>query len=842
MSVGFFGRFVDGLDTAASQQEALANAVEALEAAEVSEFSRCLRSWCLEVSGPLRAADLPGWKIVPDAELPFSKAVVERSHRYLNAEQEAEFSSAVLAQLLFRSNSKALTQVGLMLRSMSELPAAAVVQEVAEAARRVTEGVAQSYALPADRATVDGISDLPDSFVPSPFEGEVSAAIEGWTGLPSQVRGSDILGSGPLVRLAIGRGADQRTSRWLKAVGLNMIDFSRVQVAEQPSGVSIAGVAVSQPALEIWNAARWLSVLGQQALSTDRIILAALTTPASHLATYLTGMFGPAVNLPLLYLRTATPPGISKPEAQWLIAQGDANARPGPSDVTGDLCARRVARLQAQAEIEPGFDAVHRLRAFAEHNEPNNDFPLRDLSFVIGDAAGVARILRSAQHSSGSADADIRRPDGEPWWSFSRYQELLGSDLGAAYLARRQLAACQLGPLGLRTLASLGPSSGRIGELLGDDPELAIDAVSVAHCLEAGVRPYPPLPLDDTVRLSIGGTAGRYALAVAARQGHRHVAFELSAGQAILLWQAMRRPALAGDWANVAEAMRAAAAAIGIDQVAALLNGRDVEFTVVRPFDGFMIDQMIRAVSNPRSIVHRVFGARAGQWAGHYAVLRRAGGTPLVIDDPSDSLASAKPEAVAVGSLLGATRIGGAAVRRVTVLRMLEAETARPPVIHFTGHGRTGLVGANGDIASGVIAASDEAVGVASLAQANMPRVVIASACDVGATPPIDRATAWSTSAIALGASYTLAPGLPVDDTSALVFAVLVARQWSAGVHLEAAVAAVCALGRSPAELLTAWDVAAPDVPIRRIGRTWIRQRTSIEIAHCMAAFSLSGA
>ena len=65
------------------------------------------------------------------------------------------------------------------------------------------------------------------------------------------------------------------------------------------------------------------------------------------------------------------------------------------------------------------------------------------------------------------------------------------------------------------------------------------------------------------------------------------------------------------------------AALIGLDSMAALLDDADVEFTVVRPFDGFMVDQLIRSVATPRSVIHRVFGARMGTWAGDLRLLLR---------------------------------------------------------------------------------------------------------------------------------------------------------------------------------------------------------------------------
>jgi hypothetical protein len=851
MTASFTRRFVDLLDTATSQRDALADAVEALQAERASEFSRCLSGLCIDVVDSLRTVKIPGWKIVADDQLPFSEAVLSRCRQFTNAEQEPEFSSALLAQVLFRANSHSLTQL-MVLRSNNVLPSPIMVRDITELARQVTAGIAQSYGLPVDPESLDEAEETGDDS-PSDFELILANAARSWAALPAEIRGSDVLGSAPLVRMALGRGADQRIGRWLQAIGLNMIDFSRVEASELPADEEIGGVPVTQEAAAVWRTARWLSALSRQALSTDRIILASLAVPSSYLATHLSGLFGLAVNLPLLYLRTALPPGISQPEAQWLIPQGDANVAPGPTDAAEDLCLHRALRLLGEARQQPGFDALRRLEAFSQHNSPTRDFPLGDHPFLTGDAAAVERLLRSTARSQPAEEAAVsrlletvrpaaRNPQGGEYWSYGQYRTLAGRDLGAAYIARRQLATCQLGPLGLRTLARLGPGTGQVGALLDEAPDVAVDAVGVAHCLESGVQPYPPRLGGDTVRLVIGGANGHFALAVVTRDAHRHVEFDLHEPQAMKAWQAMRRPAKGGRWADVADAMREGAALIGLDSMVDLLNDADVEFTVVRPFDGFIVDQLIRSVATPRSVIHRVFGARAGTWAGDFRLLLRAGGTPLVVDDPSGTLAAAQPEAVAIGSILGATRIGGRGVTRATVLRLLEAASTRPSLIHFTGHGLSGLVGPSGEIASGVVAASDEAVGIASIAAAFMPRVIVASTCDVGATPPVASASAWSTAAIANGASYSLAPGLPIDDTSALVFTVLVARRWADGEHLEKAVAAVSRLGRSPSDLLTVWVNAAPDVPIQQIGTQWIRERSAVQISHSMSAFTLSTA
>ncbi|MEU9978914.1 CHAT domain-containing protein [Streptomyces sp. NPDC051014] len=851
MTSGYLRRFIETLDAAPTQRDGLADAVETLRSESASEFSRCLRGQCIDVVASLRGVRHPEWKIVPNDQLPFGGAVLRRCHAFLDAGQEGELSSALLAQVMFRTHAQSLSSLA-VLRSTNFLPPPLRVRDIADLTRRVTAGVAQSYGLPVDPASLDEPEEASDGSR-SDFESILTDSIARWASLPARIRGGDLLGSAALVSTALGRGADQRISHWLQAIGLNMIDFARVEATEHPSDEQIGGVPVTREAAAVWRTARWLSVLGGQALSTDRIILASLAVPSSHLATHLTGQFGLSVNLPLLYLRTALPPGLSLPEAQWLIPRGDAAVVPGPTHAAGDVCLRRARRLLGEARQQPGFDVLRRLEAFARHNTPTTDFPDRDQAFLTGDAAAVDRLLRATARAQPTPGASLdrlldiarpaaRNPEGGEYWSYDRYKTLAGPDLEAAYSARRDLAACQPGPLGLRTLAHIGPAPDRLGGLFPGSPVSAVDAVGVAHCLDAGVQPHPPLPRRDTVRLVIGGAHGRHVLGVVARDGHRHVEFELPEPRALRAWQAMRRPAREGRWGDVTPAMAEGAALIGLDRVASLLDDADVEFTVMRPFDGFLVDQLIRSVATPRSVIHRVFGARTGTWAGDYRLLRRAGGTPLVIDDPSVSLTAAQPEAVAIADILGATRIGGRGVRRSTVLRLLEAAKARPPLIHFTGHGLNGLVGPSGEIASGVVAASNEVVGIESIATACMPRVVVASTCDVGATPPTAGARAWSTAAIACGASYSLAPGLPVDDTSALVFTVLVARRWADGAHLEEAVASVCRLGRSPSELLDAWVNAAPDVPVQRMGTAWIRERSAVQISHCMSAFTLSTA
>jgi hypothetical protein len=118
MTASFTRRFVDSLDTATSQRDGLADAIEALQAERASEFSRCLNGLCIDVVDSLRAVEIPDWKIVSDDQLPFSEAVLSRCRQYTNAEQEPEFSSALLAQVLFRANSHSLTALA-VLRSRS---------------------------------------------------------------------------------------------------------------------------------------------------------------------------------------------------------------------------------------------------------------------------------------------------------------------------------------------------------------------------------------------------------------------------------------------------------------------------------------------------------------------------------------------------------------------------------------------------------------------------------------------------------------------------------------------------------------------------------------------------
>ena len=60
MTFGFTRRFVDSLDTAPSQRDGLADAIEALQAEPVSEFSRCLNGLCIDVVDSLRAVERSG--------------------------------------------------------------------------------------------------------------------------------------------------------------------------------------------------------------------------------------------------------------------------------------------------------------------------------------------------------------------------------------------------------------------------------------------------------------------------------------------------------------------------------------------------------------------------------------------------------------------------------------------------------------------------------------------------------------------------------------------------------------------------------------------------------------
>ncbi|MFD8220709.1 CHAT domain-containing protein [Streptomyces sp. NPDC059697] len=857
MADGHLEDFLAVLGRGGSQRQAFVAAFDLLHGRPSSEFSRIADAVDIHLGRTLGALDISAkWRIVDAPEDAVAPTVLLRMLRFVDRELPHELSSQLVAQVALRTSWAALDQIRMALGGHVQLPNPNRIMEIAVSARRITCAVPVCAGMPSRGRTCEAVAE-PDAADLRGFQfgHQVLRAMRHQLDVNARVDRAAWLESTDLMRAAVGRGADQRIARWFQGLGFGIFDFARAPADEERAGETLHGLPVSMPAMAVHQVLMWLARLSGQAPSTDRVLLACLATSDSYLARRVRAIVGDGCNLPLLYIRTARPPGLSVEEAQWLIQVGDADSRPSPSPMAYDLSPTAFSRLRNQALNDLGFDAASRLTAYYLADGPAfTHAPHVDPApFQTGDALALAEQLDDKRNllRRGAARFDdvlnrsfaqeVKFGRGKEW-AYRAFLALHSTDPAARLNARLALAACQPGPAALRELAAIGvaTSADELQSLGRSGPMSAYTAVAVAHALDNGVRPYPALRHRGVVHLHVGGTDGDFHSGIAAADqadGHR---FTLSAAQAHGIWTAVREAARAHRTDLLHQRFLEIADLTGIARWQHLLNGALVDFTAMRPFDSFLLERAIRAVAKPAGLVHRVFGAGPGRWQGQFEFLQRSGGQRIVVADPSESLRGAAAEAQALAQVADAHIIGGSSVLRSTVVRSLEVERARPQLLHFAGHGLSGLALSDGSLASGVLAGDREAVTVEAIGDISMPRVLVASACDVGSTPPSASARGWATSAIARGSAYSVAAGVPVDDAAALVFMVLVYRSWREGTHLESAMSDVTQLSGSPSRLLAQWRAAVPLDDVGKAGVDFIRGSSSQDIDHNMKSFLLA--
>jgi hypothetical protein len=849
----YIQQFLEAIDSDGTQQERFVRACDLLHHQQSSEYSRLLRAMDVNIGPALNRLGLhPTWKIVKAKDGPISAEFLRRCFEFVDPRYPHELSSQVVGQVLLRATSGALEQVRTALSGRVLLPSPIMVQEIAESVRQVTAAVALSTGLQRPHTVSVGghLAPLPQSR----FWRETVRSLHHWLTLDDAVHYSKWIGSFDLLRAALGRGAVQRISRWLRGVGLSLIDVARAYQYEHLASESTFGLPVSKPVAYIHKILMRLAALSDQAITVDHVILASLSVPSSGLACYVRATFGSATNLPLLYLRSAAPQGISREQAMWLVAVGDMVTTRAPSIVNGDMSLDRFHRLFTWSDSFPGFNAHRRIAAYLDAGDALSEGPMIKLSpFRTGDVVELLLVLSRERAHARTHDfpedvalerAYEREADlhGGGEWAYEKFLTIFRSCPRPRLEARQALAWSQPSPLSLTTLGQLGGgyTAEELARLHELDPASAHSAVCLAHALASGVRPGILRPRRGVVHLFVGGTDGDHLIGLLGLNRSEVNRFQLDQSAALRLWAEVRRASLDKDPSGTHDALCTAAELIGIDRWSDLLEGRDVEITATPPFDSLFLDQVVRSVSRPRSIVHRVFGGGPGRWQGEFRKLRRAGGQRLVVADPSASLDGATAEAEAVAQVLGAESIGGPDVLRSTVIRALEESDARPQILHFAGHGVSGLVQQDGRMVSGVVAADSEAVTIEAMGELSIPRVLVASACDVGATPPVAESVGWATAAVSSGAAYSIAPGLPVHDAAALVFMLLTYDSWCRGVHLESAVSETTLLAGEPALLFDRWAAIVQDDGLRQIGIDWLRSMTAQEIANAMSLFLLA--
>lgn len=865
MDNGHLLDFLAALDQEKPQHQCFADACGLLQDRPASEFARVLSAAHLDLARALACVeDGERWTLVNARRTRLSGATFPRMLHFVDPEYPRELTSHIAVEFLLRESWGAL---GAAIRSRvgghgRPLPSATLIMGLSASARLITCAVPLSTALPA--ASLPAAHDVPDAtFDRYRFGFNTIRACEYWLRSVPATQRADSITSADFMRAAIGRGGDQRIARWLRGLGIGVLDVARVHRPEARAEQPLYWLPVSRTVHEIHRTLMLLVELSDQAPSVDRVLLACLATPASYLAEQVHAVVGTGTNLPLLYLRTAKPQGLTVDESDWLIKVGDANAQAAPSPVYGDLPPPRLDRLITEANNGLGFAAAARLATFTR-SAPYISLapPIPPAAFQTGDAIALVRQVRLTSRVTKETDLQtlidesfVGEPrstsepgdDGAPGnqagrWAYGRFKGLFAANPLERLEARRDLASCQTGPVGLQVLGNLGVaiSARDLGALMESDPVAAIEAVVQAHCLANGVAPHRATPPQHEVRLFIGGARGEYRSGVVTPDWADSHAFTLDQAAALRIWRNVRNAAKVGDRSAVRDHLLEIAEITGIARWTDRIDGRLVEFTAVLPFDRFLIERVLYAAARPAGMLHRVFGGGPGRWQGMYHDLPDSGGQRIVVADPSATLQAAAEEAGALAEALAAEVIGGPSVLRSTVIRALEAGTDRPQLLHFAGHGISGLIEGDGSRVSGVLVADREAVGIDSIAAVSMPRILVTSACDVGATPPTDNGVGWATRAVARGAAYTLASGLPVSDRGALIHMMLTYGVWRNGLHLEAAVARTASLGSRPHQLREQWMDSVPPGDLRKLGARWIDNASALDIYHEMTAFLLA--
>jgi hypothetical protein len=560
MDDGHLQDFLAALSRGESQRESFAAAFDLLHKRPSSEFARVLDAVDVHLGRALAALDAPaGWRIVDAPEDAIASTALRRMLRFVDSGFPHELSSQLVAQVSLRTSWTALDQIRLALSGRVQLPNPSWVEEIAVSARRITCAVPVSAGLPLPERTSEASQPITADLRAFQFGKNLLHAMAYWLDLDSRVRRVEWLESVDVMRAALGRGADQRIARWFQGLGFGALDIARAHVGEERAAESLHGLPFSTPAAAVHRVLMWLVQLSEQAPSTDRVLLACLATPDSYLARRVRAIVGDGCNLPLLYIRTARPSGLSAKEAQWLIRTGDAHTRPAASPMAYDLTPTAVDRILTQALNGLGFEAAARLQAYLGADPAFTQAPLIEAApFLTGDAIALAERLGNDRHRMRNSDArflevldrtfEEEAEDGRgEQWSYRKFRALHCADAVARLDARIALAACQPGPAALRELAAVGvaTSADELASLADSDPMSAYTAVAVAHALDNGVRPNPTPARRDVVRLYVGGTHDEFRSGiVAADQAYEHQ-FGLSAAQALDLWTAIRKAAIA---------------------------------------------------------------------------------------------------------------------------------------------------------------------------------------------------------------------------------------------------------------------------------------------------------
>ena len=203
--------------------------------------------------------------------------------------------------------------------------------------------------------------------------------------------------------------------------------------------------------------------------------------------------------------------------------------------------------------------------------------------------------------------------------------------------------------------------------------------------------------------------------------------------------------------------------------------------------------QALTAQGHPLPIVHLLGGI--GPTAMNFPLHADIDGMSLIHDPPGSGphLPAADLEAAVLGERLSpASRLSGDRVARAWLQRTLAAmrDVPTPELLHFVGHGTFAPL-PDGRPAAALVLSEREPFTPDDLRAIDAAvRVLVCSACDLGAAAPAAiNVDPWPLAAILSGVEWVLAAAWPVSDVATALTMINLYERWVSGVDLQGALA-----------------------------------------------------